>query len=103
MAIHQQEKGNIAVISVKGILDLPNIEKLRDSLANVLIKAETILIDVSEVTFIDLSGIQLIHGITVKSAVMGKRFALKGRPSVEFIHTIERSGFSEPMARFLKS
>ena len=57
------EEGNIAVVTLKGDLDLEHSKRMRQNLLDILGKARAVIVDLAGVTMIDSSGIaSLLEG-----------------------------------------
>ena len=74
-----------AVVAVSGELDLDSAEKLRALLLSPPAQAETVVLDLRQVTFIDSSGLSVVVGHHHRSKTERFRFAVAvgGAPAVE--------------------
>ena len=70
------EEGDIAVVTLKGDLDLEHSNRMRQNLLDILGKARAVIVDLAGVTMIDSSGIaSLLEGFQ-KARKKGKDFVL---------------------------
>ena len=70
------EEGDIAVVTLKGDLDLEHSNRMRQNLLDILGKARAVIVDLAGVTMIDSSGIaSLLEGFQ-EARKKGKDFVL---------------------------
>jgi len=70
------EEGDIAVVTLKGDLDLEHSSRMRQNLLDILGKARAVIVDLAGVTMIDSSGIaSLLEGFQ-EARKKGKDFVL---------------------------
>ena len=70
------EEGDIAVVTLKGDLDLEHSSRMRQNLLDILGKARAVIVDLAGVTMIDSSGIaSLLEGFK-EARKKGKDFVL---------------------------
>ena len=70
------EEGDIAVVTLKGDLDLEHSSRMRQNLLDILGKARAVIVDLAGVTMIDSSGIaSLLEGLQ-EARKKGKDFVL---------------------------
>lgn len=73
------------VVAVRGELDLATVEQLREALRSPDGQAETVILDLRELTFMDSSGLSLVVSEQQRAQASGYRLAVAvgGAPAVE--------------------
>jgi anti-sigma B factor antagonist len=86
-------RGPVCVVSIVGQLDIGGAPRLEQALQSVGESVEALVVDCSELTFMDSSGLNLIANHLRRCQRRGVRFALAGVTG-EVAKTLEMSGLS---------
>ncbi|MFL5846081.1 MAG: STAS domain-containing protein [Solirubrobacteraceae bacterium] len=76
------EAGGRHRVAVSGELDLASVPSLRAQLRRTAREAKEVYLDLTQVTFIDSSGLSLLVGVDAESRADGFGFALQAGPAV---------------------
>ena len=60
LQVHLERSGDVPVVSVVGEIDLATAPQLRDRLAELPRDSGTVIVDLSEVTFLDSTGLSVL-------------------------------------------
>ena len=83
------------VITLSGNLTISNSEKIQQSLIEIFKTSKNISIEINEVENIDLSFVQLIYSLSMKSKIFGKNIKITSKFNKDLRLLIENAGFSE--------
>ncbi|MCW2989901.1 MAG: spoI [Solirubrobacterales bacterium] len=81
IVVHEEAAGRHRVV-VSGELDLATVPDLRAQLRRTARAAKEVYLDLTDVTFIDSSGLSLLVGVDAESRADGFGFALEPGPVV---------------------
>ncbi len=78
MPITETQGGTSQTLTMEGALTLPCINEIRDRLLRAVQQADDIVIDMREVTDLDLSGFQVMCAAHKSAIRLGKRLSVAG-------------------------
>jgi anti-anti-sigma factor len=90
----EHDAGGRTVLRLRGELDLATVEKLRSALKDSVDSSRHVVIDLSELGFIDSSGLRELYRATTASGRDGWRLELVGTQG-DVLQTIRMSGMDQ--------
>lgn len=81
MPVTEMQRGTSWAVTIEGALTLPYISELRDALLRSVRSADDIVIDLREVTDLDVSGLQVMCAAHKSAIRLGKRLSLAVPPA----------------------
>jgi anti-anti-sigma factor len=93
-----RERGPIVLASVEGEVDVSNTPKLTSELTNAVANSSTaLLLDLSELEFLDSSGVHMLYELAERLATRQQRYAVVMPPRRPPRRVVELSGV-EPVS-----
>lgn len=82
--VRLERRHGAVVVVARGELDLRTAEELRNVLGDPNLQADTVVLDLRELTFLDSSGLSVVVGEHQRAAQQGFRFAVAvgGAPTI---------------------
>lgn len=77
MDIKEENTGSMLIVHVNGEIDLDKTDDLRAKIASVIDDNSNILLDLTQVTYIDSSGVAVLIEANQKAQELSKEFSLK--------------------------
>jgi anti-anti-sigma regulatory factor len=81
-------------VAVSGTMTIHHAAEIKEALLAAFAEADDVRMELTQVTEIDLVGLQLLHSAHQTSVIMGKRFASSGSCGKAVTAAMERAGFS---------
>lgn len=96
----KDESKNTGVLTLAGELNINNSGQLRDALLSSLKSVDSLVLDVTETTEIDLTGLQLLCSAHRSSIVSNKKLTIKGYKGGIVQEVADEAGFSNNKCDF---
>ena len=93
----ESEDGNV-VVYLSGDIDFSNTERLEAEIGGAVVGADSIVIDLEEVEFLDSSGLRLLKRLSVLATEADANFVVVAPPNSVARSVIEIVGMSDEMA-----
>ena len=77
MDIKEENTGSMLIVHVNGEIDLDKTDDLRAKIVSVIDDNSNILLDLTQVTYIDSSGVAVLIEANQKAQELSKEFSLK--------------------------
>jgi len=76
MEINSSEQGNVKVIAISGEVDLSTSPRVRDALLECILGSQAVVVDLSQVAYIDSSGVASLVEAFQNAKSRGQTFTL---------------------------
>ena len=93
----ESEDGNI-VVYLSGDIDVSNTERLETEIAGAVLDADSIVVDLEAVEFLDSSGLRLLKRLSVRATEANASFVVVAPTSIVARSVIEIVSMSEELA-----